>query len=277
VEGGGMRCIFAAGVLDEFLHEKFNPFQLFIGVSAGAVSLASYLSGQYQRYYRLSAGPMKNKNFISLTRFLAGGHFMDLDWLWAFASTHDPLDTKTAACQESREFIIGVTDVRTGRPVFIRPDASNLLNTLMASSALPVLYRGFVNLEGSLFADGGVAEPLPVQEAYQRGARDIVVIRTRPANRSKGWFLDSLMAALFLRDYPALSSRIRTLHHAYKDAVRFIHNPPGDTKVCEITPPPQLRSARLRADHGTLKTDYELGRQSGACFIMNDRAVRKKD
>ena len=38
-----MRGIFAAGVLDEFLQEKFNPFDLFIGVSAGAVTLASYL------------------------------------------------------------------------------------------------------------------------------------------------------------------------------------------------------------------------------------------
>ena len=46
VEGGGA-SIFAAGVLDEFLQEKFNPFDLFIGVSAGAVTLASYLAGQY--------------------------------------------------------------------------------------------------------------------------------------------------------------------------------------------------------------------------------------
>jgi predicted patatin/cPLA2 family phospholipase len=267
VEGGGMRGIFAAGVLDEFLQEKFNPFQLFIGVSAGAVSLASYLSGQYQRFYRLSSGPMKQKEFISLTRFLAGGHFMDLDWLWAYASTHDPLDAKTAACQRSREFLVGVTDVHTGDAVFIRPEASTLHNTLLASSALPIMYRGFVELEGRLVADGGVADPLPVKEAYLRGARDIVVIRTRPANRSKGWILDSLMATLFLRGYPALSSRIRGLHRVYKDAVRFIHNPPGDTKVFEITPPPQLRSARLRSDSGTLKADYELGRQAGRYFV----------
>ena len=39
-----MRGIFAAGVLDEFLQEKFNPFDLFIGVSAGAVTLASVFS-----------------------------------------------------------------------------------------------------------------------------------------------------------------------------------------------------------------------------------------
>ena len=111
-----MRGIFAAGVLDEFLQEGFNLFHLFIGVSAGAVSLASYLSGQYERYYQLSAGPVKKKEFISLTRFLAGGHFMDLDWLWAYASTHDPLDVKMAVCDGSHEFLLGVTDVQTGKP-----------------------------------------------------------------------------------------------------------------------------------------------------------------
>jgi predicted patatin/cPLA2 family phospholipase len=276
VEGGGMRGIFAAGVLDEFLQEGFNPFHLFIGVSAGAVSLASYLSGQYQRYYRLSAGPMKEKEFIGLTRFLAGGHFMDLDWLWAYAAEHDPLDVTAATSNAAREYLIGVTDVLTGCPVFIRPDAFNLLNILLASSALPVMYRGFVDLDGRLVADGGVAEPLPVKEAYLRGARDIVVIRTRPANRSKGWFFDSLMATLFLRGYPALSSRIRKLHRVYKDAVQFIHNPPINTDVFEITPPPQLRSERLRADHGTLKADYELGRRSGAHFVMNFRTAQRK-
>jgi predicted patatin/cPLA2 family phospholipase len=275
VEGGGMRGIFAAGVLDAFLQEKFNPFDLFIGVSAGAVTLASYLAGQYRRYYRLSRGPMNQKEFISLTRFLAGGHFMDLDWLWAYAATHDPLDAKMATSQGSREFLVGVTDVHTGDAVFIRPDASTLHKTLLASSALPVIYRGFVELSGRLVADGGVAEPLPVKEAYLRGARNIVVIRTRPANRSKGWFFDSFMATLFLRGYPALSSRIRILHRVYKDAVRFIHNPPGDANIFEISPP-QLRSARLRSDDETLNADYELGRQEGAQYVMKSRAVQRE-
>lgn len=147
VEGGGMRGIFAAGVLDTFMHERFNPFDLFIGISAGAVSLASYLSEQYQRYYRLSTGPMQKKEFISLARFLAGGHFMDLDWLWDFSSTHDPLDVRMAVCNKSREFLVGITDVQSGNPLFIRPDAATLLDTLLASSALPIMYRGFVKLD----------------------------------------------------------------------------------------------------------------------------------
>lgn len=35
VEGGAMRGIFAAGVLDGFLDHSYNPFDFCIGVSAG--------------------------------------------------------------------------------------------------------------------------------------------------------------------------------------------------------------------------------------------------
>jgi Predicted esterase of the alpha-beta hydrolase superfamily len=275
VEGGGMRCIFTAGVLDAFLQERFNPFNLFIGVSAGAVSLASYLSGQYQRYYRLSTGPMRKKEFVSLSRFfLAGGHFMDLDWLWNYAAIHEPLDAETAVCQGNRDFWVGVTDVRTGNPLFIRPDANSLHNILLASSALPVMYRGFVELDGRLFSDGGVAEPLPVKEAYRRGARSIVVIRTRIANQSNGWLMDSLLSMLFLRRHPALSLQIRRHHRIYQDAVQFIHNPPNDARVFEIMPPFQLHSTRIRTDQETLNADYELGRQAGAQYVMKSRAAQ---
>jgi predicted patatin/cPLA2 family phospholipase len=276
VEGGGMRGIFAAGVLDTFMHERFNPFDLFIGVSAGAVSLASYLSGQYQRYYRLSTGPMQKKEFISLARFLAGGHFMDLDWLWDFSSTHDPLDVRMAVCNKSRDFLVGVTDVQSGNPLFIRPDAATLLDTLLASSALPIMYRGFVKLDGRLVADGGVASPIPVKEAYRRGARSIVVIRTRATNQSKGWFMDSLLAMLFLRGHPVLSSQIRRLHRVYQDAVQFIHNPPGDARIFEITPPLRLRSTRIRSGHEFLKADYEMGRRVGSQFVMKSRLFQRE-
>lgn len=38
-EGGGQRGIFTAGILDAWLENDFNPFQLLIGTSAGAQKL----------------------------------------------------------------------------------------------------------------------------------------------------------------------------------------------------------------------------------------------
>ncbi len=267
VEGGGMRGIFAAGVLDAFLQERFNPFDLLIGVSAGAITLASYLSGQYQRYYRIITGPMNMKEFLSFRRFVNGGHLMDLDWLWEYAAEHEPLDTKAATGNPAHEYLVGVTDALTGEPVFVHPDKDTLSHYLKASSALPVIYRDFVEVQGRRVADGGVAEPLPIREAYLRGARKIVVIRTRPANASKGCFLDSILAFFFLRGYPALRARIHRLNRAYRDAVRFIRYPPPDASICEIAPIRPLRSGRLSMGAVSIEADYRMGRKAGEDFL----------
>lgn len=45
-EGGGQRGIFTAGVLDEFMRAQFNPFDLYLGTSAGAQNLSAYLCNQ---------------------------------------------------------------------------------------------------------------------------------------------------------------------------------------------------------------------------------------
>ncbi|WP_211210727.1 patatin-like phospholipase family protein [Hahella ganghwensis] len=44
VEGGAMRGVLASGILDEFIHQSFNPFDMYLGVSAGAGNLAAYLA-----------------------------------------------------------------------------------------------------------------------------------------------------------------------------------------------------------------------------------------
>lgn len=268
VEGGGMRGIFTAGVCDSFLLEGFNPFDLCIGVSSGACTLASYLSGQYQRIYRLITGPMRTREFISLSRFLSGGHFMDLDWLWEYAAAHDPLDTVAATGNLKREFLVGVTDVESAQALYLRPKAETLSDFLLASSALPILYRRFIPLDGRLVSDGGVADPIPVQEAYRRGARRIVVIRTRPVGRDKGRYLDACMASLFLRRYPALRAGIHELHRVYRRAVYFIHNPPADAVIREIAPS-YLATSRISADMSTIQADYRLGKKAGQDFIRS--------
>ena len=82
VEGGAMRGIFTTGVLDGFLEARFNPFDLFIGVSSGAANLAAYLAEMPKRNFRIYTDYSLRPEFISFKRFIRGGHLMDLDWLW---------------------------------------------------------------------------------------------------------------------------------------------------------------------------------------------------
>jgi len=267
VEGGGMRGIFSTGLLDGFLERGFEPFHLFVGVSAGATSLAAYLAEMHGRnrriYTELSTGP----EFISLARFLRGGHYMDLDWLWDVTISRMRLDLPKIYGKK-KPFIVGMTSVDTGEAVFKETAAENVEHVLKASSALPVIYRGFPVVDGRRMTDGGVAAPIPVDEAIRRGASRIMVIRSRPRalmSRKDAW---SMLTRLMLYRHPALQATIDRHHAAYADAVALIRRPPDGVTMVEISPPDDFRASRFTRDPGVLHSAYEQGRTASRDAIQ---------
>ena len=70
LEGGGMRGIYTAGVLDVFLENEI-AFDGVIGVSAGAIHGCSYLSGQRGRSTPLAAWPSSCRQAISFSKHQA--------------------------------------------------------------------------------------------------------------------------------------------------------------------------------------------------------------
>src|SRR5688572_10684101 len=155
VEGGAMRGIFAAGVLDVFLEESFSPFDFAIGSSAGACNLASHLAGQHGRNRRCYLTQMRRREFVDMRRFLRGGHWLDIDYLWDAFDREDPLDC-AAAAQNRTRLIVAATAVDRGVATFLEPTAATMSEVLRASSAVPVLFRRFVELDRERFTDGGV-------------------------------------------------------------------------------------------------------------------------
>ncbi len=180
VEGGGMRGIFSTGLLDGFLEHQFDPFLMYVGVSAGATSIAAFLAGMHGRNKKIYTDLSVRPEFISLWRFLRGGHLMDLDWLWNLTISRMRLDLPKIY-GKNKPFLVGMTSVETGRPLFKETDAGNLEQVLKASSALPVFYRGFLTIDHQQMTDGGVSDPIPVGEALRRGATRIMVVRSPAA------------------------------------------------------------------------------------------------
>jgi predicted acylesterase/phospholipase RssA len=62
-EGGDQRGIFTAGVLDAWLENDFDPFDLFIGTSSGSQNITSFLSRQKGYAKRLICGLSRRKRF----------------------------------------------------------------------------------------------------------------------------------------------------------------------------------------------------------------------
>lgn len=268
-EGGGMRGIFTAGVLDVFLEHDFDPFDIYIGVSAGACNLSSHLAGQHRRNFRVITNLMTRPAFISRKKFLSGGHMMDLDYLWDAMREEEPLDVERIISNRRKKFVIVATSVETGGPHYLEPTKEDCLICLKASSAVPLLYRGFVALRGSRMVDGGVSDPIPAREAYRRGARRIVVIRTRPPDYTKTKGFENYISSFATRQWPRLSRAILNQADAYRQCVAFICNPPGDADICQIAPAAPLKSTRTTRDRDLLLADYENGRRAGEEFIRN--------
>jgi predicted patatin/cPLA2 family phospholipase len=262
VEGGAMRGIFAAGVLDVFLEQRFRPFDLAFGVSVGASNVLSYLAGQHGRARRCFLDQMSRPEFIDPWRMLRGGHWLDLDWLWTAITRDDPLDCEAAA-SSGVEYAVVATCAKTGEPRYLTPDAHDMLETLKGSCALPVLYRHTVRVGPHELVDGGISDPLPVREAYRRGARTLVVVRSRVADFVKKDRLLNRVGVWTVRSSPGIARACRGTPQAYRDAVAFLRAPPADCTVIQIAPFTRLATSRTSRDRAALERDYALGRALG--------------
>ena len=92
IEGGGFKSVFSAGVLDAFLINRLNPFDIYIGVSSGAMALSYYITGQYKIYFSFSKEVSVNTEFLSYTHALSDQGYMDLKFLTEYANKNKPLE-----------------------------------------------------------------------------------------------------------------------------------------------------------------------------------------
>jgi predicted patatin/cPLA2 family phospholipase len=254
-----MRGVFSTGILDGFLERGFDPFALGVGVSAGAGNLAAYRAGMHGRNLKIYTDYSLRPEFMDLKRFLRGGHLMDLDWLWRTTISEIRLDLK-AIYADGRPLVVCLTDVERGEAAYRETTADDLEAVLKASSAVPVLYRDFPLIDGRPMADGGLVDPLPMGETIRRGARRIMVIRSRPRDYQKRENLLQHILNWKLRRFPSLREAMSGRVRRYNETIALIRRPPPGVSVIEICPPDGFRSSRLSRDPRILFEGYEQGR-----------------
>lgn len=275
VEGGAMRGIFAAGVLDAFMEEDFRPYDFAIGVSAGVSNLVGYLSQAPKRSYNVITTMATDKVFFNPTRFAKGGNLVDVKWLWDESNNRFPLN-----CEQlfsSVPLLAAVTNVDTGSADYYHIKPENLSNVVEATTALPIAYRETPCFSGGCYTDGGVADSIPVREAYRRGARDITVILSHPLSyqmkpQKYQWMLKKLLSK-----YPNIAKSMAVRAENYNQSLEFIRNPPKDAIIKVIAPPEAFAVKRLTMDQGILNAGYEMGVQAGAEHLAIRQGVHGLD
>lgn len=185
VQGGGQRGIFTAGVFDAFLENNFDPFELYIGTSAGALNLSSFISRQPRFGYEFIVNYTTDNEFFNLYKYLSQQKSMNLDWALEEVRPHGaiPLDVSRArSVLKNRMALACATRKDTLQDIYMPMYEENWCEVLRASCAIPVIYNLPVNINDLEWVDGGVSAAVPVKEAWQRGADLVIVVRTEPVS-----------------------------------------------------------------------------------------------
>ena len=276
-EGGGQRGIYTAGVLDAFLAEQFNPFDMGCGVSAGAQNLLTYYLEQPGYAKRAIAELTAAPDFLVPYRWMAARSIIDLDGYFE-RTVRDP-DYRLpyqhiGDVQRRRRLQFVATDRDSLEPVYLEPDESSVVSYLKASSAVPFLYKEGVSFGGRRLVDGGVADPLPVKHMYRQGCRRIVLIRTVHKNSVDSY---QLWRRRFekARKLPAAPTKLLDMLGRHETAMHeasvFIDNPPQDLELILIQPQTPLRSQVFGSRSDALLSDYEQGRREGHSIVKELR------
>lgn len=258
IEGGGLRGIFAAGVIDCLLDYDIE-FAHCIGVSAGACHACSYISKQRGRAYDVSVDYIHYKGYGSWRSLIKDGDFFSPDLLYNRIPNELNLYDYHTATNSSTVFQTVITNCLTGKAEYpTLTGAPEDLKYINATCALP-LFANTVNIGGVPYLDGGIADSIPVKYAYELGYRKNLVVLTQP----KGYVKQlSRAQGLIRRKYVSLPNMVEAManrHTVYNDTLRLIERQQADGELFVIRPPQALNVGRIEKNKAKLKAAYQLG------------------
>lgn len=259
LEGGGMRGMYTAGVLD-CLSDWGLKFPLVASTSSSALIGSYFVSEQRGQIYEAYNYLADNYRIISFKRMMTHKELFRMDLLFQLVPEKAaPFDFR-AFTEAGVKLLISTTDILTGSVVYhdAFPSSDILFTLVRASSSLPALAPS-VAYEGKLLVDGGVADPIPIKASIERGYRRNVVIMTRNRGYLKqpsrlGWAYRRLF-----RPYPELIQLLKNRHEIYNSTTREIQKMDRDREVFLICPEKPLVAGRTERNKRVLQELYRQG------------------
>ena len=267
VEGGGQRGVFSFGITDTFINRNYDPFDIYMGVSNGVAVLCWYLiretdnnlekmlyaaKGDYLSYKNIFTG----KDIIKFHQMYEDGERM-----------FKPSMEKIKNNLKGKDYIAVVTDAIDANAEYYSFGDGEWMPKMIASGTLPILVRTPSLIDGRRKFDGGVADPLPVEKAYEMGAKKIIVIRTYEKKFRRKLKIENYIGALLSREYPKLRKALLVHDKTYNRALDFINNPPSDCEIVQLCPPEKLKSKRDSKNIEILEADYKLGKKVAKVYL----------
>lgn len=260
LEGGGLRGVYTAGVLETFLQQNLMiPYV--IGVSAGACNAASYISRQSGRNKIVNVDLSSDPRYISWRNFWRNRTLFGMDFLFdEIPNRLVPFDYD-AFFQSEQKFIVGTTDCETGEPIYFDKDPSlDMLQVLRASSSLPFI-SPTVEIASRILLDGGIADPIPLEKSIADGNKRNIVVLTQRASYRKDPFRANWLAKRVYREFPRLIELLATRHEKYNQTLDRIEQLEKEGKLFVFRPSEPFEVGRVKSKPEQSEALYELGRK----------------
>ena len=258
VEGGGMRGVYTAGVLDYFM-EKNLYFDDCYGVSAGACHISSYVSKQIGRSIKVTLDYINDKRYCSVNSLIKTGDMFGVEMLYDLIPNKLELYDYDTFNKFKGNFYSVVTNCKTGKAEYIKiKDMKKDIIAVRASSSLPLLSR-IVEINGKEYLDGGITDSIPIKKSIKDGHKKNVVILTRDKTyrKSKPKFLSFFK--LKYKKYPNLVKAIENRYKIYNETLDFLEEEKAKNEVFIIQPKLPVKISRIEKDKDKLKALYDQG------------------
>ena len=260
MEGGAMRGMFTAGVLD-VLMENGLVTDGAIGVSAGAVFGCNYKSHQIGRVIRYNTEYCNDKRYASFKNLVKTGNLYSEQFCYhEVPEKLDPFN-EAAFAASPMDFFVVCTDVKTGEPIYHKcrkGDAEDVL-WMEASASMPLAAK-IVKIGHYGLLDGGIADSIPVRFFESIGYKRNLIILTQPKGyiKKKNKLLPAIRARYFR--YPAFVEAVADRHERYNETLSYISMLEQAGKDYVIRPPIPLEIGAMERDPAQLRRVYETGR-----------------
>jgi len=259
LEGGGLRGMFTAGVIDRFMEWGIS-FPHIVGVSAGCCFGVNIKSHQIGRALRYNVAMVDEPRYMSLRSWIKTGEYINSEFCYHVVPTQiDIFDMDTFNADPTR-FDCVCTDVFTGQPVYhtLAHMSDHELEWVRATASLPLVSKP-VHVDGQVLMDGGLSDSIPLKYMEQQGfARNIVVL-TQPLGYRKKPTGGMPLFRWAMRKYPKIIECLEHRHEMYNAQLEYVEAEARAGRILLIAPPDKLPIGRIEMNAAKLKHIHRIG------------------
>lgn len=267
LEGGAMRGLFSAGVMDVMMEHQLLPGGI-VGVSAGACFGCNMKSGQKGRAIRYNKAFAKDSRYCGLRSLIKSGDIFNAEFAYhVVPNKYDIFDSAAFEASPIQYYVV-CTDIVMGEPVYKLCDKGGdwLFEWIRASASMPIV-SNIVNIEGYKLLDGGMTDSIPLEFFERNGYDANVVVLTQPAGYVKKKSPIVPIMKMKYGKYPRLVEVMANRHIMYNNQLDYVSKAEAERRCVVIRPEAPLEIGHISHNPNDMEHVYQAGRRAGESKI----------